>query len=86
MTEGEKYCYNCIHNEVCQWQPREYCDFKENAQPVKCGKWILHTEQIVDVDIKLPTECSECGFEEFSAEKYKFCPECGAKMVRANDN
>ena len=29
MTEAEKYCYDCIHNEVCQWQPREYCDFKE---------------------------------------------------------
>ena len=48
------------------------------AQLVKCGKWILHTKQIADVDIKLPTECSECGFEEFSAEKYNFCPECGS--------
>ena len=51
-----------------------------DVQPVKYGTWILHTKPIVDVDIKLPTECSECGFEEFSAEKYNFCPECGAKM------
>ena len=53
-----------------------------DVQPVKHGRWIQHTKQIVDVDIKLPTECSECGFEEFSAEKYNFCPECGAKMLK----
>ena len=53
-----------------------------DAQFAKHGQWILHTKRIVDVDIKLPTECSECGFEEFSAEKYNFCPECGAKMLK----
>lgn len=55
-----------------------------DVQLVKHGRWILHTKQIVDVDIKLPTECSECGFEEFSAEKYNFCPECGARMGGAS--
>ena len=29
MTEAEKYCYDCIHNEVCHYCPQEYCDFKE---------------------------------------------------------
>lgn len=55
-------------------------------QSVKRGQWILHTEQIVDVDIKLPTECSECGFEEFSAEKYNFCPNCGSKNRMDGDS
>ena len=53
-----------------------------DVQRVKHGQWILHTKRIADIEIKLPTECSECGFEEFSAEKYNFCPECGAKMLK----
>ena len=82
---------NGNEEHICKRGSCAYCGIMEiisdiysisaaNIQPVKHGQWILHTKRIVDVDIKLPTECSECGFEEFSAEKYNFCPKCGAKM------
>ena len=47
MTEAEKYCYDCIHNEVCRYCPQEYCDFKE-----KYDGWI-------SVEDKMPDECQE---------------------------
>lgn len=31
MTADERYCFDCIHNEVCRYCPREYCDYKEQA-------------------------------------------------------
>lgn len=39
MTADERYCYDCIHNEVCRWCPHDGCDFKEKAEPVNIG-WI----------------------------------------------
>lgn len=29
MTADERYCYDCIHNEVCRHCPHDGCDFKE---------------------------------------------------------
>lgn len=32
MTADERYCYDCIHNEVCRWCPHDGCDFKETLK------------------------------------------------------
>lgn len=29
QTADERYCFNCIHNEVCRYCPHDGCDFKE---------------------------------------------------------
>lgn len=86
---SEKECnsnspYGMITSSVLNKAVRALSEIPSaDVQSVKRGGyWILHTEQIVDVDIKLPTECSECGFEEFSAEKYNYCPNCGTRMMK----
>ncbi len=52
-----------------------------DAQPVKYGQWVIKSRQISDVIVKLPTECTNCGYSEFNAERYNFCPNCGARMT-----
>lgn len=47
--------------------------------------WIVKCEKIVDIEIKLPTECSECNFSEYNAERYKFCPMCGNPMLEKSE-
>lgn len=32
MTADERYCCDCIHNEVCRWCPHDGCDFKETLK------------------------------------------------------
>lgn len=32
LTADERYCYDCIHNEVCRWCPHDGCDFKETLK------------------------------------------------------
>lgn len=32
MTADERYCFDCIHNEVCRWCPHDGCDFKETLK------------------------------------------------------
>lgn len=79
-------CDNCIHDSVCGLEGHlddalTFCaDKVTNAQPIRRGQWILKSEKIVDVEVKLPTECSVCGFSEFKAEKYNYCPNCGRDM------
>ena len=73
MKEAEKYCYDCIHNEVCQWQPREYCDFKEKAQPVKHARWEICCDGYYPY-------CSNCKNEPQGREMTDFCPNCGCRM------
>lgn len=29
QTADERYCFDCIHNEVCRHCPHDGCDFKE---------------------------------------------------------
>jgi len=35
MTADERYCFNCIHNEVCRYCPHDGCDFKEILKVAK---------------------------------------------------
>lgn len=82
--ESEVYCYDCIHNEVCQYCPHDGCDFKEKAESVKHGRWIVsHTQKHVEVTY----ECSECQHEVVGEyEKTPFCGGCGARMMKDGDS
>lgn len=43
--------------------------------------WIIKSKKIVDIEIELPTECSDCNFSEYKAERYRYCPMCGKPMT-----
>ena len=50
-----------------------------DVAPVVHGHWILvnHPVDLIDWE-----ECSVCGYENFYFSRFKFCPNCGAKMER----
>ena len=50
MTADERYCFDCIHNEVCRYCPREYCDYKEQA----CTLESPDADDWISVDDRLP--------------------------------
>lgn len=61
----------------------QFCKhFKSTADvaEVKHGEWVYDytSECIPGTDATLDYKCSECG--DRSAEEYKYCPNCGAKM------
>ena len=78
---------------ICKTFPREYtcmaCEVGDlidsiedlpflrysDVQPVKHGRW-ENTEQFI------PIKCSLCGeiYGRYDAIKFKFCPNCGARM------
>lgn len=49
--------------------------------------WIINIEQVGGgaIEIERPTNCSECDFSEYKAERYKFCPMCGKEMTEENE-
>ena len=60
-----------------------------DAEPVRHGKWIeLNTESGIFMTYD-EVKCSECGFDEYFFNKgwarFKYCPNCGAKMEEVND-
>lgn len=81
MTADERYCYDCIHNEVCRWHPHDGCDFKESAK---------HSHWDINPDGYYP-QCSNCGYEpprELIRRNGdalifpRYCTECGADTKR----
>jgi hypothetical protein len=46
------------------------------------GEWIDMTESSKDVP---KYRCSACGYDSFSAVRYRYCPNCGARM-KGEDN
>ena len=58
----------------------------KNAESVKYGDWICHRKDYYDTNgdiymsCPMPTECSVCGFAEMRAQRFTFCPNCGARM------
>ena len=59
-----------------------------DAEPVRHGKWIeLNTEWSIFTCVD-EVKCSECGFVEYFNKgwaRFKYCPNCGAKMDEVND-
>lgn len=49
-----------------------------DVQPVKRGKWI-------GVDHDMYFKCSECGYMT-EWQRYKYCPDCGARMDGEQDD
>ena len=47
------------------------------------GKWIFNPSDAIEAMFTKP-KCSECGFE--SADGGNYCPNCGASMVRGEEN
>lgn len=45
--------------------------------PIVHGHWILVNPPVDLIDWE---ECSVCGYENFYFSRFKFCPNCGAKM------
>ena len=50
-----------------------------SAEP-KTGKWVEHEDPYGFFDT-IPV-CSECGHTTKMRERYNYCPNCGARMVR----
>ena len=59
-----------------------------DAEPVRYGKWIeINTESGIFLDYD-EVKCSECGFVEYFNKgwaRFKYCPNCGAKMDEVTD-
>ena len=91
---------DCMHFEACNAWIRhgttlyddfnysvENCPyFEDKTEQVKHGEWIECFEdwrQQIAGD-----ECSHCGFQHYgsSINHYYYCPNCGAKMDKEEDN
>lgn len=84
----DKFCEDCIHNDVCQYgaiPPHiDRCNDKDTLDDIRPqGKWIRKVDGVGFVSYI----CSECGAEievEDSSDD-KFCFNCGADMRSDND-
>lgn len=57
------------------------------AKPVVHGQWIDAYPDIEPNPMFMYGICSECGFEQSISKYLKYCPDCGAKMdKKENDN
>jgi len=95
MTADERYCYDCIHNEVCRYCPHDGCEFKETlkeAKPVKHGRWIdfpecLEYDGALDEDYFVCSECHHVwNTMDNCAETFRCCPNCGSKNRMDGDS
>lgn len=48
----------------------------------KTGHWIYTGDYITDGMLK----CSSCGYEHDVADRFLYCPNCGAKMVKPQES
>jgi rubrerythrin len=48
----------------------------------KTGKWIYTGDYITDGMLK----CSSCGYEHDVADRFLYCPNCGAKMIKPQES
>ena len=83
----DKYCEDCIHNEVCRYEaycPSGHCNDKETLDDIRPqGEWV-HLQAMGDY------KCSICDAEnlyKYANEHERwiktnsnFCPNCGANM------
>lgn len=79
----DKFCEDCIHNEVCQYYAipphKDRCNDKDTLDDlIPQGEWIVYGRQ---GGIPITDYCSNCKYEmKWYRNKYNFCPNCGAKM------
>lgn len=94
MRIMDKFCEDCVHNEVCQYYAipphKDRCNDKDTLDDLRPqGEWKTITQQgrsgdgrTFDYEIVV---CSECG-EAPDALGEKFCPNCGADMRKGDDS
>ena len=87
-----------IDREVFGSANRNYInDLIDKAPTIepKRGEWIVHEARAMVGELGIdfyPAEyvCSCCGFKEsmyfIDREPYNYCPNCGTKMVKGEDN
>lgn len=85
-------CKDCLYSEVCEAPPSVYlklgkCDcFKseKDYSPVRHGRWerVLPSKSAAKWSSKV--SCSIC--HNVGYERFKYCPNCGAKMDGGSDN
>ena len=81
MTRAE--ILDCLTDrpcEVCKFHESGRCErwdcvFEEKQ---KMGRWLK-----VDDEEPIAYDCSECG--AMVSRRYRFCPDCGAKMVELQE-
>lgn len=57
-----------------------------NEPERKTGKWINAYPDIEPNPMLMYGICSVCGFEQSISDKLKYCPNCGARMVREGED
>ena len=72
---GRNYVYGAEREEFDNWEEiiDAFCGIPAaDVAPVRHGRWI-------EDDDGYGQHCSECGMDYY-VEKYRYCPNCGAKM------
>lgn len=84
----EKHCSWCMDTHVCY--RGEDCPERKafdkipaaDVRPVVRGEWVRHV--LKNANVPWGYDCSVCGewfvIGEDTAERYNFCPNCGADM------
>lgn len=91
ITEDVEKCRKTSADGWC----KEYCELKNmptvEAEPVRHGHWIEHPfsavfEKVHSKD-QIVCSCCEEAFNAFfnETERFKYCPNCGAKMDEVKD-
>ena len=87
IERGEvNICQTCIHRLVCRAidnQPCTECNHYQNAAdvaPVRHGRWEFPIFADSDDELDPRVKCSECGSVEAAFARWKYCPNCGARM------
>lgn len=67
----------------------DFIDSQPTLEERKVGKWeevweSQRDEYTGEYDEWREHKCSVCGFQEFDADRFKYCPNCGAEM-RGNE-
>ena len=84
---SDENCKTC--EPGCFWRRAIPAAPTVDAVPVVHGRWIpkgYATFKNKFEEVQIPTffKCSECG--TVRTDKYKYCPNCGAKMDGGKDN
>ena len=82
-----KLCVDCIHVGVCYRQGAVDLNYADKCGDYEPYRHKAHWLRVTTVNPKeFCNRCSECGYEQFYAERYKFCPNCGAKIVEPQES
>lgn len=79
----ENFNNRCNHDLLCKYVIDKIRTFPAaDVEPVRHGKWISNFGMAPD------SKCSECGseYEWWEPSEAHYCPNCGAKMDRGEEN